>query len=399
MDTTICPNCGSPDARAYCPVCGQSQRDPRVSLGAWLAEFLDDQLALSAKLPRTLGMLIRRPGMLPVEWREGRRARYVGPLRLYLLASLVFFSTAFLLGLPLGHLNLARLQPLSIEIPTSADALANTVLAARSQAFMTLAVATLVPLLALWLRWRYRGTGLFYVDHLVFSLYVHASVLFGLTLTYVLLFLPRIGWYAGAVMVVVTGLHAFASFREPRRKGAGRLRKALARTWTTMGWGALLLGGVLATGMYVGSIMPVAWNAGKRDHAAQLYGLARGADTRGDSVSARVLGAAALVAFEAVDSTFLAPHDDFHLAELQLLAGHPDRARAAATALVANHPLDPLVLGLAGRAALATGDTAGARAYFCRLTSTMDAGATVVRGHEASLEHVLDEARALLGTH
>ena len=42
----------------------------------------------------TVRSLLRRPGMLTREFLEGRRARYVSPLRLYLMASLVYFLIA-----------------------------------------------------------------------------------------------------------------------------------------------------------------------------------------------------------------------------------------------------------------------------------------------------------------
>jgi hypothetical protein len=39
----------------------------------------------------TVRALVRHPGMLTLEFLEGRRARYLSPLRLYLMASLVYF--------------------------------------------------------------------------------------------------------------------------------------------------------------------------------------------------------------------------------------------------------------------------------------------------------------------
>jgi hypothetical protein len=42
----------------------------------------------------TVRALVRRPGMLTREFLEGRRARYISPLRLYLMASLAYFVLA-----------------------------------------------------------------------------------------------------------------------------------------------------------------------------------------------------------------------------------------------------------------------------------------------------------------
>jgi hypothetical protein len=42
----------------------------------------------------TVRTLVRKPGRLTIEFLEGRRARYISPLRLYLMASLVYFVLA-----------------------------------------------------------------------------------------------------------------------------------------------------------------------------------------------------------------------------------------------------------------------------------------------------------------
>jgi len=46
------------------------------------------------RLASTLRDLFRRPGWLTLEFLEGRRVRYISPLRLYLMASLVYFLVA-----------------------------------------------------------------------------------------------------------------------------------------------------------------------------------------------------------------------------------------------------------------------------------------------------------------
>ncbi len=50
--------------------------------------------SLDSRLWRTLALLMFRPGALTWNYLEGRRARYVAPLRLFIAASVIFFFTA-----------------------------------------------------------------------------------------------------------------------------------------------------------------------------------------------------------------------------------------------------------------------------------------------------------------
>lgn len=90
---TTCPNCLSDGMRRFCPECGQES--PRETTArAWLAETLDELFFVGRKLPRSLTALLISPGLLTVEWSAGRRARYVRPLRLFLLALALTFVYA-----------------------------------------------------------------------------------------------------------------------------------------------------------------------------------------------------------------------------------------------------------------------------------------------------------------
>ena len=86
-----CPNCGHSLAGKYCPSCGQHAVDLNVPLGKFLAEFLRESFALDSTLFRTLKPLLLKPGFLTQEYLAGRRARYVPPIRLYLVLSVVLF--------------------------------------------------------------------------------------------------------------------------------------------------------------------------------------------------------------------------------------------------------------------------------------------------------------------
>lgn len=86
-----CANCGDASPGKFCSGCGQERRKRLVSLRELLGDFLEDELLLGSRLPRTLGSLLTRPGHLTAEYARGRIVRYVRPLKLYLGASVIFF--------------------------------------------------------------------------------------------------------------------------------------------------------------------------------------------------------------------------------------------------------------------------------------------------------------------
>ena len=86
-----CPNCGAPAPRRFCPECGQRQDRRLASVRRMAVTAAQDQFSLGTELPRTLGILLFHPGRLTTDYMAGRVARYVEPLRLYLVSSLVFF--------------------------------------------------------------------------------------------------------------------------------------------------------------------------------------------------------------------------------------------------------------------------------------------------------------------
>lgn len=86
-----CPNCGTVATRNFCPECGQECISFRLSLRDFAHEFLDDHVGWSTRVPRTLGRLLFRPGALTRDFIDGRRVRYLSPLRLYLSLSVIFF--------------------------------------------------------------------------------------------------------------------------------------------------------------------------------------------------------------------------------------------------------------------------------------------------------------------
>jgi hypothetical protein len=88
---THCENCGAPLSGPYCGQCGQAAIDYRRSFGQVLVDVLNEFLNWDSKFFATIALLIVKPWRLTNEFVAGHRVRYVHPLRLYLLASILFF--------------------------------------------------------------------------------------------------------------------------------------------------------------------------------------------------------------------------------------------------------------------------------------------------------------------
>src|SRR3954452_9816458 len=91
---THCENCGAPLTGEFCSHCGQHAIDYRRSILRVLWDAADSFLNWDTKFLHSLNQLLIRPWGLTNDFNAGRRARYVHPLRLYLIASIVFFLLA-----------------------------------------------------------------------------------------------------------------------------------------------------------------------------------------------------------------------------------------------------------------------------------------------------------------
>lgn len=86
-----CANCGTPLMGHYCHECGQ-QGHLHNRLGHLLHEFIEGIAHFDGRLWRTLPLLAWRPGRLSRDWIEGKRARYVAPLHIFLFALFLMFT-------------------------------------------------------------------------------------------------------------------------------------------------------------------------------------------------------------------------------------------------------------------------------------------------------------------
>ena len=112
---THCENCGAELQGHWCAKCGQPAIDYRRSFRHVLADLLNEFLNWDSKFFATIVLLLVRPWKLTNQFLAGHRVRYVHPLRLYLLASILFFFAATY-GIKSAHL-----QPIDLSPSTRAE--------------------------------------------------------------------------------------------------------------------------------------------------------------------------------------------------------------------------------------------------------------------------------------
>lgn len=107
--TGACANCGAAMHGEYCAACGQRRfRAEDRRLGHLFVEFLHGLTDLDGRLWRSLRALALQPGRIASDWSAGRRAAWISPIRLFLLANLLYFLAPVLTDLSLPLHNQVR---------------------------------------------------------------------------------------------------------------------------------------------------------------------------------------------------------------------------------------------------------------------------------------------------
>jgi hypothetical protein len=205
--TRRCGNCDSILTGPYCAQCGQHAHASARNLAAVFHDGWHDITHLDGRLWRTLWLLLGKPGRLTADYFQERRARYLPPVRLYLVLSLVFFSLGLARGLPepaigsthapvvagdisVNTINLGTALPCEriqlgglAMLERAARAACSRASADRGNAFFRTLTGNIprmmfvfLPLVAgvmALLYWRPRR---YYVEHLVFLLHNHAAL-------------------------------------------------------------------------------------------------------------------------------------------------------------------------------------------------------------------------------
>ena len=92
-----CANCGAHLVGPYCHACGQKGH-LHTRIWHMAEDFVEGVMHFDGRLWRTLPLLAFRPGRLSRAWIEGKRARYVAPLHIFLFGIFLFFLVLSLTG-------------------------------------------------------------------------------------------------------------------------------------------------------------------------------------------------------------------------------------------------------------------------------------------------------------
>jgi Protein of unknown function (DUF3667) len=89
----ICHNCHTVLSAEtnFCPHCGQENHDLKVPIGHLAFEVFEGFTHFDTKFYNTMKAIFLSPGKITKDFLEGRRGRYVAPVRLYFLISFIFF--------------------------------------------------------------------------------------------------------------------------------------------------------------------------------------------------------------------------------------------------------------------------------------------------------------------
>jgi hypothetical protein len=112
-----CENCGTLLQGGFCHACGQSIHSPTRHFGHAVEEFFEAFWHLDGRVFRTLRDLMV-PGRVAANYLAGQRVRYIAPLRLFVILSLL----TFFVGKLVVHVDVGPVQFTSEDAQEIADA-------------------------------------------------------------------------------------------------------------------------------------------------------------------------------------------------------------------------------------------------------------------------------------
>lgn len=248
---TYCLNCNFQfhNHDNFCPQCGQENHDLKISFRHFLDEFLEGLFHFDNKIWTSLKYLFLYPGKITKDYIEGKRIRFVPPMRMYIFFSFVFFLLLNLWFSKVENKDTKVIEMIQAETGNKGDTFnvqnalgsirididsskatesSNEVLWKRKLTklmalnkqeihemnmriykYMSYGLFLLLPLLAFILKIFYRKSDKYYYEHLIAA--IHFEALLYIMLSLVLIFI-KIGLSSlGVVFIFFMGIMMYFS--------------------------------------------------------------------------------------------------------------------------------------------------------------------------------------------
>jgi hypothetical protein len=232
-DSAVCYNCQASLTGPYCAACGQKAQPLNPSAHDVLHDVTHEMLHVDGRIFRSVQRLLFSPGFLTREYVEGRRTRWIPPLRLYLIFSVIYFGVSLIGGEAFkfemrgdtDRETVEALQKIGFSSEAELQEAVNHARATWGPRMMFL----LVPAFAWFVHLVSRRLHRNFPQHLIFALHVQAAWFAAGSITAIVatIPLPIIGPAFGVLSLAYGLVYLMLSFR--RAYGFSR-RAALLRT-------------------------------------------------------------------------------------------------------------------------------------------------------------------------
>ena len=196
---TNCLNCGAEVTGKFCSECGQENVDSHENFFHLVGHYTADFFHFESKIPRSVILLLTKPGFLTNEYWQGRRIRYIHPLRLFLFVSVLFVASAAFYHqhfrksertvVIIAGKQAAEKQIYAERVKKDIEELQRLMLVGTDRFFNDLKYISffMLPIYAFVFQALYRRQKRFYIHHLVYTLHLQS---FGYAVVAVAMLIP-----------------------------------------------------------------------------------------------------------------------------------------------------------------------------------------------------------------
>ena len=182
-----CANCGAPLSGPYCSNCGQKKEGKSdFKISQFLGETFHAFTHFDSKFFATVKNLFRRPGFLTLEYIQGHRKKYMGPMQLFLVCNIFYFLfasfdtfTTPLKDVEEGPLRAKMMQMVDAKIKEEGidykeyESKYNE----REKGEARTLIVLMIPIFAFLISLLFLGQKRYFVEHLVFTLHFYSFML------------------------------------------------------------------------------------------------------------------------------------------------------------------------------------------------------------------------------